>query len=143
MKYLRIALFAVLAGCSSSVVWAQYGLYGSPEAIRVPQPNADLGYSPLPTYYPATAAPVLQPASTAAFQPALTPAAQPASAPVPVPVPVPAYYPPQTQYRPMFQPQYGYPPQSQATAMYQPYQPGGAISLSGPERAARHADRGR
>ena len=61
MKFLRIALFASLAGCSVSAAWAQYGLYGSPEMLRLPQQNTDQGYAPSAAY-PTTAAAVPQPA---------------------------------------------------------------------------------
>ena len=40
MRVLRIALFALLAACSASAAWAQYGLYGSPDVLPMPQQNA-------------------------------------------------------------------------------------------------------
>jgi len=65
MKLLRIATFACLAGCCAPSAWAQYGLYGSPEMLRVAPQNqgaapAD-GYG-APANYPGIAVPVTQPA---------------------------------------------------------------------------------
>ncbi len=117
MSTIRIALFAFLATCSTSAVWAQYGLYGSPETLRLPQQEATPAYA-TPVDYPTTATPAPQPA--------------------------PTYYPRQPQYRyPAQSPattyqtyrsasQYRYPAQPPATAMYQPYQPGAQYRYPGP-----------
>jgi hypothetical protein len=107
MKLLHIALFVSLTVCSASAAWAQYGLYGSPEMLRLPSQNADQNY-PAPAAYPSTAAPTVQPA------------------------PTPAYAPIQPQYGYPAQPQYRYPAQSPATAMYQPYQAGAQYRYPGP-----------
>ena len=40
MRTVRFALFTFLAACGTSTAWAQYGLYGSPETLSVPQPAA-------------------------------------------------------------------------------------------------------
>ena len=40
MRVVRVALFAFFAACSASAAWAQYGLYGSPDVLPVPQQNA-------------------------------------------------------------------------------------------------------
>ncbi len=96
MGTIRIALIAFLAACSTSAAWAQYGLYGSPETLRLPQQEA-IQAEGAPINYPATA--MSAPQAT------------------PVPAQAPAYYyPPQSPYR--------YPAQSPAAAMYQQYQPG-------------------
>jgi hypothetical protein len=96
MRRVRIAFFASLAACSASVAWAQYGLYGSPETLRLPQQEVTQAYA-APATYPATASPM----------------------------PSPTYY-PQQQYPPQpypqQQPQYGNPAPAAATARYQPYQ---------------------
>ncbi len=131
MRLFHITLCASLAACSGSVAWAQNGLYGSPEMLRLPQQYAEQS-SAATAAYPNTAAPIVQP----------VPAAQPA--------PASAYYPPQPQYRdppqpqyrdppqPQYrypaqpQPQYRYPAQPAATAMYQPYQPGAQYRYPGP-----------
>ena len=55
MRFLRIALFASLAACSTSAVWAQYGLYGSPDVLRVPQTGDQTSAG---AAYPNTAAPM-------------------------------------------------------------------------------------
>lgn len=99
MRRVRIAIFAFSAVCSASVACAQYGLYGSPETLRVPSPEATPAYA-VPDSYPVTAVPTAQPP----VQPTYTPS-----------------YSPQVAYRPQ-QPQYGYPVQQSATARYQPYQ---------------------
>ncbi len=76
MKLFQIALYTGLALCSASAAFAQYGLYGSPEVLRMPRQNAAVQYA-TPAGYPATATPV---------------AGQ---------IPSPAYYhPPAAAYRP-------------------------------------------
>jgi hypothetical protein len=107
MKLLRTALFVSLTACSVSAAWAQYGLYGSPEMLRVPQQTAEQNYA-APVTYPTTAAPMVQPA------------------------PAPVYAPIQPQYGYAAQPQYRYPAQSPAASMYQPYQPGAQYRYPGP-----------
>jgi hypothetical protein len=107
VKLLRIAVFASLTACSVSTAWAQYGLYGSPEMLRLPQQNTEQNYA-APAAYPSTAAPAVQPAPTAVYAPV------------------------QPQYGYAEQPQFRYPAQSPATAMYQPYQPGAQYRYPGP-----------
>jgi hypothetical protein len=113
MRAIRITLFASLIGFSASAVWAQYGLYGAPETLRVPQEPTPAA---APVEYPATETPTAQPAPVAVY-------AQPQ----------PQYaYPVQssTTYQPA--PQYRYPAQPSATAMYQPYQAGAQYRYPGP-----------
>ncbi len=93
MKAIRIALITVLTACSTSAAWAQYGLYGSPEPLRLPPPDASLT-SAVPISYPTTATPALQPAVAPTYN-----------------------YPPQAQA------QYGYPAQPPAMVTYPQYQP--------------------
>jgi hypothetical protein len=96
MQTIRISLIAFLAVCSTSAAWAQYGLYGSPDPLRLPQPAATL----------TDAAPMSYPATTTTASQAAVPAA--------------SGYSSQSQY-----PQYSYPAQPPAMATYQqPYQPG-------------------
>jgi len=47
MKYLRVAIVIGAVGWTTSAAWAQYGLYGSPELVRLPSPQAaaDAPYS--------------------------------------------------------------------------------------------------
>lgn len=40
MKNLRVVIILGLVGCATSAAWAQYGLYGSPEMVRLPQLQA-------------------------------------------------------------------------------------------------------
>jgi hypothetical protein len=37
MRRFRVTLFAALMACSASAAWAQYGLYGSPDVLPLPQ----------------------------------------------------------------------------------------------------------
>jgi hypothetical protein len=67
MRYFAIALCALLAVCSASAAWAQYGLYGAPNVLPVEQQNAQAAYPT--TAYPA------QPAAQTTYQP-YQPAAQ-------------------------------------------------------------------
>jgi hypothetical protein len=67
MRYFAIALCALLAVCSASAAWAQYGLYGAPNVLPVEQQNAQAAYPTTP--YPA------QPAAQTTYQP-YQPAAQ-------------------------------------------------------------------
>jgi hypothetical protein len=59
VKLFRIALLVVLTVYSASAAWAQYGLYGSPETLRIPQTNAPQGGTggnyAVPATYPDTA----------------------------------------------------------------------------------------
>ena len=72
MRTVRFALYTFLAACSALTAWAQYGLYGSPETLSVPQqPPAAQPYSAAANY-PTTAAPMAQPAPTPAYYPAST-----------------------------------------------------------------------
>ncbi|MCE5266764.1 MAG: hypothetical protein LLG00_02625 [Planctomycetaceae bacterium] len=114
MKLFRIALFASLAACAASAAWAQYGLYGAPEPLRVPQQN------PAPVYEtPAYAPQGYQAAAYAA--PAGYPTNYPTTAaPMAQPVAGPTYYQPSPTYSPYPPTQYRAAPQT--TAMYQPYQ---------------------
>ena len=96
MQTIRIVFITLLTACSTSAAWAQYGLYGSPEPLRLPQPGATS----------AEAAPINYPTTT-------MPAAQPA----------PVYsYPPQTQYGYPAQPpaMAAYPQYQSATQYYYP-----------------------
>ena len=52
MRVFRVALFAFLAACSASAAWAQYGLYGSPDVLPVPQQNVAPGYQAYQQYQP-------------------------------------------------------------------------------------------
>ena len=53
MRVFRVALFAFLAACSASAAWAQYGLYGSPDVLPVPQQNvAENNQAYQPYQYP-------------------------------------------------------------------------------------------
>lgn len=119
MRWFRIALFASVAACTVSAAWAQYGLYGAPETLRVPQQEAAFYETP-------ASVPASQPSAATAGYPATN---YPATAvPTTQPAPQPNYYQPAAQY-PQYQPGQ-YPPaqyravQPQATAMYQPYQAG-------------------
>ena len=69
MRTVRFALCTFLAACSTSTAWAQYGLYGSPETLSVPQQQATQPYA-APANYPTTATPMAQPAPTPAYYPA-------------------------------------------------------------------------
>jgi hypothetical protein len=69
MRTIRISLFAFLAVCSTSAAWAQYGLYGSPETLQFPQPEAAQPYA-APANYPTTATPMAQAAPAQAYYPA-------------------------------------------------------------------------
>lgn len=64
MRPSRIAVFLFFLACGASAAWAQYGLYGSPDMLRLPQPAAAQDSS-VPQTYPSTAnpAPDYQPAS--------------------------------------------------------------------------------
>ena len=57
MRIVRIALFASWAACSASVAWAQYGLYGSPDHLRLPQTDPAPAAA-APASYPTTATPM-------------------------------------------------------------------------------------
>jgi len=136
MKLLYIALCASLVVCSTSAAWAQYGLYGSPEMLRVPQQQNSVQNSAVQAGYPTVPAAVVQP------QPAQTyrqPQPQTYHQPQPrygnSPQPARAYRQPrptQAYRHPQPQPQYGYPPQRQTTSAYQPYQPGAQYRYAGP-----------
>ncbi len=69
MRVVRIAIFASLAACISSAAWAQYGLYGSPDTLPMPQSNAVAATAP--ASYPSTATPSADPmpATASAYQP--------------------------------------------------------------------------
>ena len=151
MRLFRIALFASIAVCSASAAWAQYGLYGAPEPLRVPQQNVAPSYPPrlpAPTYAaPSYAAPTTGPSYTApagypnTYYPGAS-AYPSTSAPMVQPAPRPAYYQPYPSYSPYPPPQYRYAAQPPATAMYQPYQPGLAIPVSESLQPAAGADDG-
>jgi len=76
VKLFQIALYTSLALCSASAAFAQYGLYGSPEVLQMPQQNSAGQYA-TPAGYPTTATPMAEqmpgPAyyqpSAAAYQP--------------------------------------------------------------------------
>ena len=70
MRTVRFALYTFLAACSTSTAWAQYGLYGSPETLSMPQQEATQSY-PATANYPTTAPmtpPVPTPATTRVVQ---------------------------------------------------------------------------
>lgn len=141
MRRVCVAIFASLAACSASVACAQYGLYGSPETIRVPQPEATQAYA-VPASYPATVAPTAQPVPSYSpqqqpqygypVQPSATARYQPYQAQYRQPPAMNSYQAHQS-YQPV--PQYRYPAQPATTAMYQPYQP--AAQYRYPAPAAR------
>ena len=119
MRLLRMVLFASLAACSVSAAWAQYGLYGSPEMLRLPNQGATEQWRRLPS----TAAPMIQPprprrptcgarCATATTRRTIRRN--------------------RNIHRAMPPPQYRYPAQPPATAMYQPYQPGAHIAIPVP-----------
>ena len=115
MRAVRFALFTFLAACSTSTAWAQYGLYGSPETLSVPQQQAHpalRGADQLPDYHRAAGPAGVDPGVLSGAAPAYYPA-QP-----------PAYYPAQPPYR--------YP--AQPPAMYQPYQPAAQYRYQYPVR---------
>lgn len=92
MRTIRLALLTVLMAYSTSAAWGQYGLYGSPDPLRLPQPDATSAAG-TPVAYPTTAMPATET------------------------VPGPAYsYPAQPAYR------YAAPPQPPALATYPQYQ---------------------
>ena len=63
MRSLGIALFVCLATCGVSTVWAQYGMYGSPDVLPVQQTTKQVNQYPASTAQPvAWTAPVEQPA---------------------------------------------------------------------------------
>ena len=109
MRTVRITLFVCFAACSTSAVWAQYGLYGSPETLQMPKQEA----AQAPASYPATATPMAGPALAQAYYPPQQPVAQP-------------------QYTYPAQPRYAYPAQPRAVAGYQPYQPGAQYRYPAP-----------
>lgn len=59
MKLFQIALYTSLALCSASAAFAQYGLYGSPDVLQMPQQNAAGQYA-TPAGYPTTATPMAE-----------------------------------------------------------------------------------
>jgi len=131
MSRIRIAFYAVLAVCSVSTAWGQYGLYGSPEVLRLPPQYAQQA----PEYVqqvpqctqrvqedlalnPHDAMPMQQPAPAASYIPQSRYAA-----------------PARTQWSVYpDQPQYSYPAQAATTTYqpYQPYQPGAQYRYPGP-----------
>jgi hypothetical protein len=103
MKQFRIALFSLLMACCASAGWAQYGLYGAPEMLPVPQPAASQNQAVLASYaQPASVPAAAQSGSAAAYDP-----------------PPQAYYPPVSYY-------------PQTTAMYQPSQAGAQYRYPAP-----------
>jgi hypothetical protein len=130
MRIVRIVSFAFLAACSTSAAWAQYGLYGSPETLSVPQQGA----TPAPAAtanYPTTT-PMAQPAPGPAYAPAQPQYGYSAQPQYGYPAQPQYGYPAQPQYRYPAQPQYRYPAQPSATAAYQPYQPGAQYQYPAP-----------
>jgi hypothetical protein len=127
MRPSRIAVFLFFVACSASAAWAQYGLYGSPDMLRLPQPAATQDPA-VPQTYPNTASPSAQLPPAPAYQAS-------AYQPVPAYQPAPSYQP-----RPSYPLTPGYPAaptyqvaangyqqqyylQPTATAAYRPYQP--------------------
>lgn len=138
MRTVRTALFAFLAIGIASTALAQYGLYGSPETVLLPQPQASPYATPAyptPTYatpsnYPTTATPAVAsvPSQTSYQAPAFC---QPPALPY-APGTTQAYAPAQPQYGAAAQPRYGYPAQRPAAAAYQPYQAGSQYRYPSP-----------
>lgn len=115
MKVFRIALLATFVVCSASAAWAQYGLYGSPETLTLPQQPSNA----LPSY-PNTGVPaVASPAYPTYYYPQQPQYAAPAQRPAAA-----ASYPYQPYQAAYPQGSYRYPAQMPAAAMYQPYQAG-------------------
>ena len=118
MRPSRIAIFVFFMACSASAAWAQYGLYGSPDILRLP-PTAAAQDSSAPQTYPSTSNPSAQLPPAPAYQPA------------PIYQPRPTYpsasgYPSAPAYRVAatgYPQQYCYPVQPTAAPAYQPYQP--------------------
>lgn len=54
MKYVSFGASLVLVTCTAAVAWGQYGLYGSPEMLRLP---AKQSTAVLPAGYPTTSSP--------------------------------------------------------------------------------------
>jgi hypothetical protein len=130
MRNVRITLFALVTACSTSVVWGQYGLYGSPETL--PSPYLQASPAPaMPSSYPTTVVPNAAMPSTSATGYYYAPQPQPSY----VPQAQPRYMPqPQANY--VGQPQYSYPAQPQRAPMYQPYQPGAQYRYPAPAMRA-------
>lgn len=88
MKYLRVMICVGVVGWTTSAAWAQYGLYGSPEMVRLPQVQAT---APGPYGMPPTDAPRridptaygASPMSAAYTVPSTDAALQPANRPLP------------------------------------------------------------
>ncbi len=102
MQTIRIALITLLTACSTSAAWAQYGLYGSPEPLRLPQPGASSAEA-APINYPTTAMPAAQPAPVYNYPPQPQygyPAQPPAMAAYPQYQPGTQYYYPAPASRP-------------------------------------------
>ncbi|MEN6496238.1 MAG: hypothetical protein ABFD16_18300, partial [Thermoguttaceae bacterium] len=98
MKYLRVVILLGVLGWTTPAAWAQYGLYGSPEMVRLPQPRPSMASS-VDTYGEAmprpidpaayTAAPLRRPYAAAYTVPSGGPAVQPPNQPLP-PAPSPS-----------------------------------------------------
>ena len=100
MRLFHFAAIMCLVGCCATSAWAQYGLYGSPEVLRVSQvtpASASDGYNVPTTTYPGIAIPATQTAP-----------------------PSQAYYQPQPQVQPQPQPQYQYQARTSVMPNYQP-----------------------
>ena len=67
MRPSRIVVFLLFMAYNASAAWAQYGLYGSPDMLRLPQPAAGQD-STAPQTYPGAANPSVP--SAPAYQPA-------------------------------------------------------------------------
>ncbi|MEN6451498.1 MAG: BBP7 family outer membrane beta-barrel protein [Thermoguttaceae bacterium] len=122
MKFVRIALVASIVACVASAGRAQYGLYGAPETLRVPQQSSVSSYDAASYAAPSPPPPTSSPATYAA--PAGYPNTNYPAAGVPTVQPGPRggyYQQPYQTYSPQAAAQYRGAPQPQATAMYQPY----------------------
>jgi hypothetical protein len=59
MKRFRVFVFVLLAACMAAPAWAQYGLYGAPDMLRLPpaQPSSSAGTTVAPMAYQGEPAP--------------------------------------------------------------------------------------
>lgn len=148
MRTIHMALLAWVGVCSASIACAQYGLYGSPETLSLPQEpavssayptttgypyQAPAEYSGQATAYPAAATSYPYQAAPYASTPSY-PVAQPPAQNYYTPAyPSPQYgsaYPQQTQVQ--SQTTYRFPSQPPAATAYQPYQAGSQYRYPSP-----------
>jgi hypothetical protein len=119
MRTIRLALIALLTACSASAAWAQYGLYGSPDLLRLPQQDTAAADA-APINYPSTATPAAPSAASVYGYPA-QPAYRYGAQPQP---PAMASYPQYQAAYPQYQATYApYPTTAQYQASTQYYYP--------------------